>query len=683
MINRRIDSRKAHKRRHTQARLARPTKVFPWEESQRIRATMLVVLFMLAFVVLFGRAVHLAVIKHDQLVELANQMHGTRINLAKPRGEILDRNGVLLAVRITAETVFAEPRRVKEPTAAARMLAQVLNLDEAALRKKLQSKRGFVFVKRKISPEESVALQKLKLPRGIGRVNESKRHYPFGRLAAATIGFADIDTKGQEGVELKYENVLAGQSGQMVGLRDAKGRVFFPDGVNVIGFKPGGTLRLTLDAKVQWFAEDALDEVVRRLRPKAAWAIVMDVRTGEILAIANRPTFDPAKPGEVPAAYRRNRAIIDMYEPGSTVKPLTIAMALEEGKVELNERIFCENGRYNYVGETIHDTKPHGYLTSAEIIQFSSNIGAAKLAQRLGKEKIHTWLTRFGFGRRTGIDLPGEARGILRNYKHWYPISTCTHAYGQGVSVTSIQLLAAIAALGNGGRLMRPYLVAETIDGNSRVVERTNPDITRRVVSLRVTEQVLGMMRLVTREGGTAIGAALKNFSVAGKTGTSYKVLPGMKTYHSNKRVSSFVGLVPGDHPRLGIVVVIDEPANKAPGGIAAAPAFKQIAERSLRHLGIYPDRLDEEDELKREINRSLLAKNEKRVRPPTPAPAIQQGHTPNFIGLTMRRALALAGQNDIELTFNGSGMAVKQLPAPGRTLPADKLVQVEFAPPS
>ncbi len=684
MINRRIDSHKAHKRRRTQARAARPAKAFPWEESQRIRATVLVAAFMLAFVALLARAVDLTVIKHDELVNLANQMHGTQIKLTKPRGEILDRNGEPLAVRINAETVFAEPRRIKDPAAAAKLLAPVLSLDEAKLREKLTGQRAFVFVKRKISAAESAALKNLALPEGVGRVNESKRHYPQGRLAAATIGFTNIETKGQEGLELTYENVLAGQSGQMVGLRDAKGRVFFPDGVNVVGFKPGGTLRLTLDAKIQWFAEDALDGVVERLRPKAAWAIVMDVQTGEILAIANRPTFDPSAPGDVPADYRRNRAITDMYEPGSTFKPLTMVMALEEGKVDLNEHIFCENGLYHYMGSVIHDSRPHGSLTPAEIIQVSSNIGAAKLAQRIGKEKMYNWLVQFGFGKRTGIDLPGEAVGQLRHYKNWWPITTCTHAYGHGINVTTIQLLTAMCALGNGGRLMKPYVVAETIDGNGQVIERNNPDIQRRVVSLQVSDKVMAMMRLVTQPGGTATQAALKDFSVAGKTGTAYKVLEGIKTYHPDKRVSSFIGLVPGDHPRLGIIVVVDEPANKAPGGLAGAPAFKQIAERSLRHLNIYPDKTDEEDELKREIDRRLLVRNEApEPAATTPRPLTAQGLTPNFIGLTMRRALALASQNDIELMLDGSGVAIKQLPAPGQALPTNKSVQVEFAPPS
>jgi len=572
---------------------------------------------------------------------------------------------------------------VEDKEQAARLLADVLNLKLDVVSRKLNSQRSFVWIERIVTSDQAATLDAMTLPKGIGRVSEPARQYPYGRLAAAVIGFANIDTDGLEGLELQYNEVLAGNPGRMIGQKDARQRVFFPDGVNVEGFEPGGSIRLTLDASIQWYAEDALDRVVERMKPAGCWAIVVDVETGEVLAMANRPTFNPGAPGSYPAAHRRNRAVTDQFEPGSMVKPLTMAMALEEGKVDLGERIYCENGRMVIYDRPIRDTKPHGWLTPSEIIQVSSNIGAAKIGMRLGRERMYHWLTRFGFGKRCGLDMPGEASGALRSYKKWYPVDICTHAYGHGLSVSALQMLMSTAALGNGGRLMRPYLVAETLDAEGRVIERNNPLIVRRVVSETVADQVLAMMRLVATADGTARLAAVDGFIVAGKTGTAYKVDPRTKTYNTKKLVSSFVGLVPGRNPRLGIIVVVDEPAGAAYGGFAAGPAFKEIAERSLRYLRIFPEAEPTLPEAPQQRNRPLLAQAEKKKRIEVDKREIAEGRTPDFIGLTMRKAMQLAGRSGVELSIVGSGVAIKQKPAPGRNLPANKQVMVEFVPPS
>lgn len=683
MISDRIDIHKSRRRRRSQARVSRPRRQFDLDECRRVRAGLLVVVFMLAFGVLAARAFDLTVIRHERLVAMADQMHGKTIKLNSPRGEILDCNNEPLAIRLTRDSVFAEPRLVENKEQVAADLARLLDLNYETVLKKLSTRRAFTFIKRKITPEVSARFAQWQAPRGIGRVSEPSRHYPFGRLAAAVLGFADIKVDGKAGLELQYNDVLAGHAGRMVGQRDARGRVFFPDGVQVVGYRPGGSIKLTLDIQVQWFAEDALDRVMSKFHPKGAWAIVMDVRTGAILAMANRPTFDPGHAGDYPPECRRNRAIADRFEPGSTVKPLTVAMALEEGLIKLDEAIYCENGLWTYAGTPIHDSSSHKWLTPEFIVQRSSNIGAAKIALRLGRKKIHTWLTEFGFGHTTGLDLPYEAAGRLRPYKSWYPISICTHGYGHGMTVTSLQLLGALAALGNGGRLMRPYFVSEILDADGQTVETAKWDITRLVVSERTAEDVLGMMRLVTRERGTATLAALRGFNVAGKTGTAYKVDPRTHQYDESKLVSSFAGLVPGNQPRLAIVVVVDEPAGAEVGGICAAPAFREIADRSLNHLGIYAPEPEQENQIDQAINKRRLASAAAPSKPKRHARTVSQGRVPDFLGLTMRRVVQLGGQSGLEVSLLGSGVAVRQSPAPGRILPSNHVVTVHFRPPS
>ncbi len=683
MNTRRIDIYRTHRRRRSQARAARPGRAFHLEETQKVRAGIVLVFFILLFAVLLYRAFDLTILKHDRLVAMADRMHDISIELTQPRGEIIDRNGVPLAVRTMAESVFADPKKLEDVDQAVKLLSSALSLDPEMLHQKLADKtRRFVWLKRKISVQESAALP-AKLPPGLGRVNESARQYPYGRMAAALIGFADIDTVGLEGLELQYDDVLAGQAGKMIGQRDAHRRIFFPDGVQVRGFQPGGMLRLTLDAHIQWYAENALDATMAEFKPKGAWAIVMDVQTGEILAIANRPTYDPSNPSKYPPENRQNRALINRYEPGSTMKPVTMAMGLEEGKVDLNEKIYCESGTWHLYGSVIQDAHGHGWLTPSQIIQVSSNIGSAKIAMRLGREKVWGWLSNFGFSHPSGIDLPGEASGQMLHWSRWYPIAVATHAYGHGFSVTALQMLCAISCLGNHGNLMRPYVVAETLDASGRVITRNYPQIRGRIVSEKTAQTVVDMMKLVTQQGGTARRAALDGFEIAGKTGTAYKVNGLTRRYDKSRLVSSFVGLAPGYDPQLGIIVVVDEPSGHAYGGTCAAPAFREIAENALRYRGIY--------------GRQGAETQPTPPRPPvlvkrgpapsaTPAPemrAAAEGQTPNFLGLTMRRAVRLAIEQGIEIRTVGSGVAVGQNPPPHESLPANKVVTVQFGPSS
>ncbi|MDP8225690.1 MAG: penicillin-binding protein [Candidatus Lernaella stagnicola] len=672
-------------RRRRQVRPMRKKAPFDVEETQRVRAGWLLVFFIGAFAILGGRAFHLTVLQHDFLVKQAEAGRLTAMPLTKPRGEILDRNGERLAGAIDVDSVFAHPHKVKHPEQAAEALSKILCMDRDKILAGLtRSERKFVWIKRKISAEQSDAIDQLddEMLKGVHRVKESTRTYPRGNLAAQVLGFTNVDMVGLEGLEREYEDQLAGQSGEIIALRDAKGNVYLSEGVHIEGRTQGVNLKLTLDATIQWFAEQALDEIVKKHHPKGCWVIVTDVRSGKILAIANRPTYDPAaanisKPGD-----RRIRAVLDMYEPGSTMKPLTMAMALEDGKVDLNEKIHCGLGKYYYGGHTIHDEHNIGLASPATIIKESSNIGISKIAQRLGAKGLYNWLRRFGMGQRTGVDLPGESKGILRNYKDWYPIDIATHSYGQGISVTALQLLMATNALGNGGRLMLPYLVSEIIDADGKVLKRNNPQIVRRVVSEKVADDVLEMMRLVTTSGGTGTRAALGNFPVAGKTGTAYKVDPRTGKYHPTKRVGSFIGMVPGDAPVLGIIVVVDEPRGVGFGGVVAAPAFREIATRSLDYLGVFAVQKQEEQALAAKIAANMN-RDEKQPRVDAARVAsrnCKDGFVPDFLGLTMRKAQALAGRHSVTLELEGTGIAVRQSPSPGRSMSQARKVKLVFA---
>jgi cell division protein FtsI (penicillin-binding protein 3) len=393
--------------------------------------------------------------------------------------------------------------------------------------------------------------------------------------------------------------------------------------------------------------------------------------------MANRPTFDPNEPGDYRPEARRNHPVLDMYEPGSTLKPITVACALASGKVKINEPINCAVGSLVFNGKPIKEAHgSYGVLTPAQIVQKSSNVGAAKLALRLTPQELYESFQRFGLGLHTGIDYPWEMPGQLRKWQRWKPVDQATQGFGQGISVTSMQLLAAMCALGNGGRLMRPHFVSEVLDDRGQVVRRIHPQIEQRAVPEEIANEVLWMMTLVTEEGGTGKKAAVEGFKVAGKTGTAQKVVGGR--YSESKFIGSFVGLVPGDDPRIGVIVVVDEPVGAIYGGVVAAPAFHEIAQRSLDYLEVYAD--------KRKNERGALAKLAA-GRPAEPDAEARVGRrvlgentAPNFLGLTIRSAGQLADETGVALTVEGSGVAVRQSPEPGKPLDENRRVTVHFA---
>jgi len=639
-------------------------------------------LFAALFALVAARALDLAVLRGPALARLAAMQHHQRIELLPHRGPIIDRAGEPLALSVDVPSIYVRPRELGAQGAATNgrvaALAGALRMPVRALRAKLQSRPPFVWLKRQALPREAEAVARLGLP-GVYTVTEGRRFYPHGSLAAHVLGFVGVDSQGLEGLEQRFDRVIRGEPQYLEFDRDARGREMFTGGVRAAPDQ-GGRLALTLDAGIQEATERELQNGVAAARAVGGAAVVLDPATGEVLALANVPTYNPNEPGDwTDKRWRdrvRNRAITDPYEPGSTFKAVLAAAAIEERIVTPGELFFCERGRFQTGGRAIHDAHPYGWLSFAEVIQYSSNIGASKVGERLGRERYHRYLGAFGFGARTGIELPGETPGIMRPVASWSRIDLATLSFGQGVSVTPVQMAAAFAAIANGGTLLRPFVVKRIVAPNGEVVFENEPTAVRRVVSTRsarVTTELL--RRVVEQEGGTGTKARLEDFAVAGKTGTAQKVDPSTGGY-SSKRIGSFVGFVPADEPRAVILVLIDEPGTSSYGGVVAAPVFRAIAAAVLKRLGVQPPA-------------PVALARVARVAPEKPGPkpasrraaASSVAETPSFIGLSLREALARAQASGWEVRVIGTGYVAAQEPLPGTPLLAERRLALRLSP--
>src|ERR671922_2996980 len=550
------------------------------------------VFFLGLFLVIAGRAFQLQVLQGDRLMRLGERQHLKEWIVLPKRGALFDRAGEPLALSMESQSVYARPHRVQDPEKLSRALAQILNLRISDVKQKLSSDKPFVWIKRQVSPPEAEKIQALNPP-GIGMFYEPNRHYPQGQLAGQLIGFVGRDSEGLEGLELKYNEYIRGEAGSSVTERDALGRRVLVQGFERLRIPPGSDVHLTLNTSVQHIAEKELEAAVLKHRAKAGVAIVMEPFTGEVLALANYPAFDPNRYSKQSAEQRRNRAVTDSFEPGSTFKTILAAAALEEGVVGKDDLFYCEMGKYPYAGKIIHDTHPNGWLPFYKILQVSSNIGFTKVAEKLKKERYYKYIEKFGFGKVTGIDMPGEVPGLLRKVESWSAIDLATHAFGQGISTTPMQMVMAYAAIANGGFLMRPYIVRRVTNPKGEVVLENQPHVVRRVISEKTSRSLASMLRDVTNEGGTGVMANVEGFEVAGKTGTAQKADPVHGGYAARKRVASFIGFVPAKDPKLVALVLIDEPEVNVYGGIVAAPVFRNIAQASLRHLAVAPRKPD------------------------------------------------------------------------------------------
>ena len=537
-------------------------------------------LFVTLSLLLVAGAFEHQVLRRDQYMAWADRQHVQPVRLVPLRGEIVDRRGTPMAVSLKAGSVFAHPASVKDTDAAARRLSPFLGETPERLASRLMQDVPFVWLARQIPLETARDVRALGIP-GVGMETEGKRYYPNRTLAGHLLGFTGVDSQGLEGLELRFDSYLKGPEDRLLFQRDAHGRVLWQEVPERQGRGGRCRLELTLDARIQFFTEQALEEAVRSSGSLTGTAVVMDPRSGEILALACAPAFDPNGYRRSTPCRWRNRAVTDAFEPGSTIKVFTVAAALEEGLVGEETRFDCEGGSYRYGRRLLRDMRPHGELSVREILMVSSNIGVTKIADLLGGPTLATYLEAFGFGKRTGVDLPGEVAGVLRDAQTWSEVEVATHAFGQGFSATALQLARAFSVLANGGRLVDPFLVRAVRDEQGLAVVERTPRAFPHVLSERTARRVLHLMEAVV-EGGTGGDAGIRGSHVGGKTGTAQKFDPAAGAYATDRHVVSFAGVLPLENPEIVVVVVLDEPRGRASGGRTAAPVFRRIASRSL-----------------------------------------------------------------------------------------------------
>jgi len=556
---------------------------FPDGSPPRLRIALLALILTGLWGGVTARLYALQIMRHHELGSRAEGQYGRRTPLTARRGTIYDRSGRALVISREAASVFAHPGSVEDHAGTAARLAQTLGLPGREIRAKLRTDQPFVWIARQVDPERAEAVAKLNLP-GVGLVPEGKRYYPKKHLAAHLVGFVGVDERGLEGLELAYDHLLTGGPRSFSSLVDARGRIVFRESEES---RPGADLFLTIDEVIQHVAERELEAAVRRWGARAGTVVAMDPATGEILALANAPDFDPNAFASAPPALRRNRALTDPYEPGSAFKLVLAAAALEEGLVRPDDLFYGEEGVIEVAGVKIRDHERHGWMTFRDVMAFSSNVGAVKVGMKVGKDRFYNYITGFGFGGPTGVDLPGESRGVVRRPRHWSGLSLGALSIGHEVAVTPIQLAAAMSVVANGGYLVRPYVLRAVRHPDGRI-EETRPFVIRRVVSSTTARTLTAMLGEVV-ERGTGQAAALTGYRVAGKTGTAQKLDPDTGTYSRNKVVAFFVGFVPAEDPRVAIVILIDEPQGFAWGGSVAAPIFQAIARETLHYLEIPP----------------------------------------------------------------------------------------------
>ncbi len=559
-----------------------------FKKGLRQRIIVIQVLLVATIFLMGARSFDIQIFQGQELTLKAEKDYARAITIKGERGQILDRGLNKLATSIDAISINASPAKVKDPVLAAKKISRILGLNRKKLEKTLSSKRMFAWVARRVSPEQANKIKLLNLD-GIYFEADSKRFYPNRDLAAQVIGFTGAEDSGLEGLEFKYNSILDGGSEKIRIKRDGNGGILNFDKRRRSDLK-GNSLVLTIDKKIQYVSEQTIENAVNKHRAISGIAMVMRPQTGELLAIAHYPKFNPNNFQGYKNIVFKNRSVTDAFEPGSAMKVFTAAAALEKGFAP-KSIFFCENGTYKIGSFTIHDTHPHDWLSINQIIKFSSNIGAAKIVETIGDKALHNYLTAFGFGDKTRLGSPGETSGRLLPYRKWSKIDAGAISFGQGLSVSAIQLLSGISAIANNGTLMKPMLIKKIISSNGKELRTFKPETIRRVVSSKTAQNVKKMMSLVVQEEGTGTKAAMKKYTVCGKTGTAQKARKNNKGYAKGKYMSVFTGFAPLENPELAILIVVDEPTKQYYGGDVAAPAFKTIMAESFNYLNIPPEK--------------------------------------------------------------------------------------------
>ena len=558
------------------------------DKDKKERITFLFIIFLSLYFLLIYRLYHIQVIQEDKYKELARREHLTSFLLEGERGNIYDRNLKKLAINVNTKSLFAVPSQINDPQKAAQLLSPLLGLETKEIFEKLTQKSAFVWIKRKLTEAEVEEVKKLNLT-GLDFLDENKRYYPKNNLASNLLGFVGIDNQGLEGLELFFDQELKGSPGLVILERDATGEKIPLSIREPTDCRDGNSIVLTIDEAIQYITEEALDQAFNQYKAKAGVAIVVRPKTGEILAMAVRPSYDPNYFYKVSREIWRNRAITDIWEPGSTFKVVTIATALEKGVAQLDDHFYCK-GWINYNGHVFHDIDPHGSQDLTDIVKNSCNVGVIQVGTKLEEKDLETAIRRFGFGSLTEIDLPGEVNGLVRSTKDWSKISLASLSIGQEIAVTPIQLIMAISAIANRGTLMKPMIAKEILDPDQNKTKVFNPKAVRQVVSTETALTMGEILEQVVVEG-TGKGAKVSGYRVAGKTGTGQKFDFSTGGYSKDKYTSLFVGYAPLEDPQISILVLLDEPRGSYYGGAVAAPVFQDIASKVLPYLSIPPAR--------------------------------------------------------------------------------------------
>jgi cell division protein FtsI/penicillin-binding protein 2 len=555
-----------------------------YKKQQKLRLAIVFCVYIFILLVIFFRLLYIQVLNYDDYIKLADSQHHLTLRLAPQRGLIFDRNLKTFALSLKVFSVYAEPRAIEEKQKTAEILADMLDLDYQSVLEKLQKDKSFVWIKRRIEDEAAQKIKQAKL-NGVGMLHENKRYYPKKGQACHIIGFAGMDEQGLEGVELIYDKYLHGIAGKRSMLRDAKQRMMPAFEYEYIPAVNGHNIVLTIDEVIQHIVEAELDATFEQSKAIGASIVVMNPHNGEIYALANRPGYDLNDFGHASSDSRRNRALSDYFEPGSTFKTITASAALEEKVVKLDDIFFCENGEYRISSHILHDHRPHGDLTFVEVIEKSSNIGTVKVAQKMGEELLYKYIKRFGFGKKTNIDLPGETPGFFRPLEQWSKLSISALPIGHEIGVTVIQMARAMSVIANGGYLVSPHVVDKIIDSNNELIKDIDPPEPSRVLSGSTALDMRHILQGVV-ENGTGKRAKIRGYTSAGKTGTAQKIIPG-EGYSHSKFIASFIGFAPAKDPKVVIAVIFDEPRPYYYGGLVCAPVFKNIAEKVLKYMHV------------------------------------------------------------------------------------------------
>jgi cell division protein FtsI (penicillin-binding protein 3) len=638
-----------------------------------------------------GRAAYLQLIGNARLNDLAKRQFQSKVLVQARRGLIVDRNNEPLAVNSEVASLAANPKKIRNRRVLARLLSKALGIPAARISEKLkETKRDFVWIRRHIPDEKIDQFKKWGITEsngallpGLWLVKENFRRYPHGELAAQTIGTVNIDNDGTEGIELWQNSRLEGKVVSMNAIRDALGRPTLYDASAIADAKDGETIQLTIDASLQYSVEEALKNAMKKTRSRSGTVIVMDAVHGDLLAIATAPSFDPnARNGK--SANKRNRALVDGYEPGSTMKPILLATALMNGS-KITDRIFGENGSIKIQGRRISESETHekfAWISLKKMIQVSSNVAAAKLAMKLGQQKFMAGLRRFGFGARTGVGFPGELSGWLPSTKKpWQPLTLATVGFGQGIMVTPIQMVRSYAAFLNGGYLVEPRLLKNPSSENE-------PPAPRRIMSSEVAANVISALKTVVEDDGTGKSAALDGYTVAGKTGTAQTVDPRTKRYSRTRYISSFIGFPVGVETKIVILTLLDDPRGNYYAAETAAPLFHDVLNAAVTRFGIPMNK-----PATPEFERSTLAVKStflstSQSHPAPPGKLELQGSAPDgklvfkmpeLRGMTIREALSALQGHAFELDATGSGWLKSQSPEPGAKVTENDRIRLRF----